>query len=145
MAWIIPIVIIALPLTEVAIFVQIGGEIGFLPAIVLAVLAGIAGLAVLRRQSFATLARARESIEADEVPVAEVFDGVCLLLAGVMLLIPGFLTDVLGALLLVPALRRRLRASLGARARRHRRAGQPEVIEVEYRRVDPTDGEDRRD
>lgn len=145
MAWIVLIFIIALPLVEVAVFVRVGGEIGFLSAILLAVGAGIAGLAVLRRQSFATLARARESLERDEMPVAEVFDGVCLLLAGLLLLVPGFVTDVLGALLLVPAFRRGMRGWLGGRVRQRRQEGRPTVIEVEYHRVEDPDGDHRRE
>ena len=75
----------------------------------------LAGAFLVRRQGRAVLASARQALRAGRVPAAEAFDGVCLVAAGIALLLPGFLTDVAGFLLLAPPLRRALFALLALR------------------------------
>jgi UPF0716 protein FxsA len=87
--------------------------IGLWPTIGLVVLTAVAGTWLLRLQGLATLARAQRSMEHNQLPVAELFDGLCLLIAGILLLTPGFVTDGFGLLLLVPPFRALLRAWVG--------------------------------
>ena len=146
MAALIPIALIALPLAEIFVFVEVGARIGAWPTVALTVLAALTGLGLLRRQGLSTLARLRAALARDELPATELFHGACVLLAGALLLMPGFLSDVAGLLLFIPA----LRAALGRRLRRHVSmhgrtwiAGRPahrsagKVIEAEYEELSP--------
>jgi UPF0716 protein FxsA len=101
--------IILLPIIEIAVFIKVGGLIGLWQTLALILLTAFGGIALLRHQGFAVAQRARESLARNEPPVAEVFDGFCLVAAGVLLLTPGFVTDIFGALLFIPAFRRFLR------------------------------------
>ncbi len=104
-----PLVILALfigiPLIEIYLFIAFGGWIGVWPTIGLVILTALVGTTLLRQQGLATLARAQAETEANRLPVRELFDGVCLLFGGVLLLTPGFMTDALGLALLLPQLR----------------------------------------
>lgn len=133
--------LICVPIIEIAVFIQAGAVIGLWPTIGLVLLSAIAGTALLRQQGLATLARAQRSMEDNRLPVNELFDGLCLLIAGVLLLTPGFVTDAIGLLLLVPGIRVLLRAWLKhvlARSGHVHVAGRHFVI----RDVDPQGGRD---
>ncbi len=106
MAVYILIALIGVPLIEIWVFIEIGGRLGALATIAIVVLTAVVGTALLRQQGFAVLARAQAALAADRMPVEAVFDGLCLLVAGAMLLTPGFVTDAMGLLLFVPAIRR---------------------------------------
>lgn len=108
MALVVLILLIGVPILEIAVFIEVGGLLGLFPTIALVVLPAIAGTALLRWQGLATLSRAQQGLERGVLPVAEVLDGLCLLLAGVLLLTPGFVTDAAGLVLFVPAFRRHL-------------------------------------
>lgn len=110
MAGYLLLALILVPLTEIAVFIEVGEALGLVPTLVIVVLTAVAGTALLRRQGLDTLRRAEASLARGEAPLVEVFDGVCLLLAGALLLTPGFVTDALGGLLFLPALRAWLRA-----------------------------------
>lgn len=99
---------IGVPLIEIALFIQVGGFIGLWPTIAIVIATAMAGTALIRRQGLNTLRRAQQEMDAQRLPVRELFDGVCLLFSGALLLTPGFLTDTIGFVLLVPPLRRRL-------------------------------------
>ena len=113
MGLIILFLMIVVPIIEIAVFIQVGGWIGLWPTLGTVILTAMAGTALLRQQGFATLRRAQESLAAGRFPVTEVFDGLCLVVAGALLLTPGFVTDAVGLLLFVPALRSLLRDTLG--------------------------------
>ena len=105
MAKFIFILLIAVPIIEVALFIKIGGFIGFWPTLGIIILTAAVGAELLRRQGLAALRRVEEEIDRNRLPVGAVFDGLCLLVAGALLLTPGFFTDVVGFLLFVPPLR----------------------------------------
>lgn len=109
MALILLALFIGLPLLEVAVFIQVGGAIGVWPTIAATVATALAGSLLLRAQGLATLMRARAQMDQGQLPAREMFEGVCLVLAGALLLVPGFVTDVIGLLLFVPPLRELLR------------------------------------
>ena len=106
MAILLLAIFIAVPVIEIALFIEIGGWIGLWPTIAIVIVTAFAGTTLLRLQGLAVLRRVQESAARNELPVQEVFDGLCLLVAGVMLLTPGFFTDALGFLLFVPVFRR---------------------------------------
>lgn len=105
MKLIILLIFIALPIAEIAVLIRVGEAIGILPTVALVILTAVIGVALLKRQGLATLARAQQTVEAGEVPVDSVIEGICLLVAGAFLLAPGLITDTLGFLLLVPPVR----------------------------------------
>jgi len=109
------VAMIAVPIIEIAVFIQAGDLIGLWPTLATVVLTAIVGTALLRRQGLAALRRVQESLEAGRPPVAELFDGLCLLVAGALLLTPGFVTDGFGLLLFAPPFRKIL---LGVLSRR---------------------------
>ena len=102
---VIPIFILALPLIEIAGFVVVGRQIGVLPTLGLVIAAGILGAVLLRIQGFGVMTRIRQETQAGRDPSREVAHGVMVLLAGLLLLIPGFVTDILGLLLFLPPVR----------------------------------------
>ncbi len=103
---------VGVPILEIALFIQIGGAIGLGWTLALVVLTALAGTVLLRAQGLATLGRARTSLDRGALPVREVFDGACLLIGGALLLTPGFFTDSVGFLLLLPPVRGLLLARL---------------------------------
>lgn len=114
MGWILFALLIGVPLIEIYLFVEIGGLVGTWPTIGLVVLTAVAGSIMLRAQGRRVLARAQEKIHRGEPPVADLLDGIGLLLAGALLLTPGFLTDGVGFALLLPGARHWLAARLWA-------------------------------
>ncbi len=109
MAIFIPLAFIIIPVIEIAVFIHLGGEIGLWSTILLIILTAIIGTWLLRAQGLATLQRAQASLERQVFPIAEVFDGLCLIVAGVLLLTPGFVTDAVGFSLFLPLIRTVLR------------------------------------
>ncbi len=136
---------IGMPILEIAVFVEVGGRIGLGPTIAVVVATAMAGAALLRHQGLATLHRARHSLAEGRMPLTEVFDGLCLIFAGALLLTPGFVTDGIGLLLFVPGVRAALRVLLGRRLviaqPRSQTPGGGPVIEGEFSRVEEEDPE----
>jgi UPF0716 protein FxsA len=110
---------IAVPLIEIAVFIQVGGLIGLWPTLAIVILTAIAGSAMLRSQGLATAQRARQQMDRGVMPTRELFDGICLVFAGALLLTPGFVTDIVGLLLFVPPFRDLLRTTAGRYVQRH--------------------------
>jgi len=113
---------VAVPIAEIAVFIQVGGLIGLWPTLLTVVVTAAAGTWLMRMQGLGVLARAQASLARNELPVNEMIDGLCLLVAGMLLLTPGFITDAAGILLLVPPVRTSLRGALWRLFRRHGRA-----------------------
>ena len=124
MAVILLAAFIAVPLIEIGVFIEVGGLIGLWSTLGLVILTAMVGTWQLRAQGLATLSRARSQMDRGIVPAHELFDGLCLLVAGALLLTPGFVTDGLGLLLFLPP----FRAFLRGWAARHMQAhGQARV------------------
>jgi UPF0716 protein FxsA len=102
---VVPLFFLALPLLEIAGFVLVGRQIGVLPTLGLVIATGIAGAILLRLQGFGAMARIRAELDAGRDPSRELAHGVMIMLAGILLLIPGFVTDILGVLLFLPPVR----------------------------------------
>ena len=101
----IPLILVIVPIIEITLFVQIGGAIG--PGWTLLVILATAmfGTHAIRRQGIDALARAQAQMATGKPPVGEIVHGVLILMAGILLLTPGFMTDALGFLLLFPPTR----------------------------------------
>lgn len=141
----VAILFIVWPLAEIAGFVLAGRALGLWPTLALTILSAALGLLLVRVQGFAVLRRGLGSLERGEAPVAELFEGALLAAAGALLLLPGFLSDAVGLILLVPAARRLLLRLVLARAQT-RRPAQDGVIEGEWVEiVDPLPPPERRE
>lgn len=99
---------IVVPIAEIYLLLEVGGVIGAIPTIGLVVLTAAAGAVLVRAQGFSTIMQVRRSMDAGEVPAVAIIEGIFLLVAGAMLLTPGFLTDAVGFGCLIPPLRRAL-------------------------------------
>ena len=107
---------IALPLLEIGVFIRVGSEIGLVPTLATTLLTAVIGTLLMRAQGIATLKKVRDSLDHGDMPVRAVFDGACKLVAGALLLAPGFITDGIGLLLFVPLIRSVFLALLISRA-----------------------------
>lgn len=101
----VPFLFLAVPLLEITVFVLVGSKIGVLPTIGLVILTAVMGSVLLRWQGFSALGRIQTELAAHRVPGKEMVQGVMILLAAFLLLTPGFVTDTLGLLLFIPAVR----------------------------------------
>lgn len=102
----IALMLLALPIAEIAMFIVVGSHIGVLATIALIVASSVAGAALLRFQGLGAIGRMRAALDAGEAPAGEIADGMMIMLAGLLLITPGFITGALGILLFVPPLRR---------------------------------------
>jgi len=102
------ILFLTVPLIELYLLIKVGGMIGALPTVALVVLTAILGAGLLRWQGFATMQRVRQTLARGELPAIEMLEGVVLLFCGALLLTPGFFTDTIGFIGLVPSVRRHL-------------------------------------
>ena len=117
MAIVLLLAFIITPIVEIAVFIEIGGQIGLWPTLAIVVITAMVGTALLRAQGLATFAAAQQSLARGEFPVRQVFDGACLLVAGALLLTPGFVTDGVGLALFLPPVRNFLGRWVLARGR----------------------------
>ncbi len=135
---------IFVPIVEIYFLIKVGSVIGAISTIGLVVFTALLGAMLVRFQGMSTLQRTRLSMAQGQVPALEMFEGVLLLFAGVLLMTPGFFTDAIGFGLLVPPLRQALirwfisRSNIQMQARQGPSQGQrPDTYTIE--------GECRRD
>jgi UPF0716 protein FxsA len=100
---------ILVPIAELAVIIQVGQALGVLETLALMVLVSVIGAWLVKREGLGVWRRAQHQLEAGAVPGRELVDGVLIVLAGALLLTPGFLTDCVGVLLLLPPVRAALR------------------------------------
>lgn len=97
--------VLALPLIEIALFVVIGQAIGLVPTVLGVLLAGVAGGLVIRWQGIEALREMQIRMQRGEMPARKMGDTMLIVLGGLLLLLPGYFTDLLGLLLLLPPVR----------------------------------------
>jgi len=100
------------PLVEFYFLVKVGGSIGALNTVLLSITTAFIGIALLRHQGMATLGRFQKNFMEGKTPGGEMLEGIILLVGGGMLLLPGFFTDALGFLCLIPFTRQLISAVL---------------------------------
>lgn len=96
------ILFIAVPIVEMVVLIQVGQQIGALWTIALVLLTAFIGINLLRHQGLATLSRANWRMQSGQIPAQEMLEGILLAVGGALLLTPGFVTDSIGFLLLLP-------------------------------------------
>ncbi|MEM7270997.1 MAG: FxsA family protein [Pseudomonadota bacterium] len=151
--WLI-IALVAVPIIEIALFIELGGWLGLWPTIGLVIFTAVLGGVLLRAQGVAAIGRLQASLAEGGDPRGPMADGAMILVAGLLMLTPGFFTDAVGFSFLIPPVRSAIKAWLGprlaARATLHasagfqqaRRPAQPEgdaPIEADYVDLDDVD------
>ncbi len=101
-----PLLFIIVPLVELYVIIAVGERIGAFWTVILVLLTAFIGVNLLRIQGVSTLMRAQQNMARGVVPAMEMMEGMALAVGGVLLITPGFITDSIGFLLLVPASRR---------------------------------------
>ena len=94
------------PIVEMLVLFEVSDHIGAFVTVGLVILTAVAGVQILKQQGVATLTRANQRLNAGELPAEEILEGMLLAVGGVLLLVPGFVTDTLGLLCLIPQTRR---------------------------------------
>lgn len=93
------------PVAEIYVLVSVGSVIGVLPTVALVLLTALAGAHLARMQGLSVMMRIRENLAQGFMPAEELLDGLLIFMAGMVLLAPGFLTDIAGLLILLPVTR----------------------------------------
>ena len=140
------LLLVAVPIIEIALFIEVGGWIGLWPTIGVVILTAMAGTVLLRAQGLATLGELQRRLNEGGNPAPALAHGALILVSGVLLLTPGFFTDGVGFLLLAPPVRAALIRYLGQRmvvvsahgmAREARHGPGPGTVDGDYEVVDP--------
>lgn len=145
------LIFVGVPILEIALFIQVGDVIGLIPTLLIVVLTALVGTSLMRYQGLQALDRLRRSLDEGGDPVGPIAHGALILVAGILLLTPGFFTDSVGLALLVPAVRRRVirwgAARITVRAagvvRRERpgphapRSARADTIDTDYEVIEP--------
>jgi UPF0716 protein FxsA len=118
--WLV-LIFILVPIAELYVIIKVGGVIGVLPTLALLLADAVLGSMLLRHQGRAAWIRFNRALAEGRLPHKEVFDGVLVIIGGTLLLTPGFLTDILGLILLIPPTRALVRG-MSARWVRRRMA-----------------------
>lgn len=106
------ILFVIVPILEIATFIQIGSLFGLVPTLLGILITAIIGAFLVRQQGFKALNDARANLESNKSPIEQVIHGVFILAAGLLLLTPGFLTDTIGFIFLIPPFRLRIARSI---------------------------------
>lgn len=108
---------IIMPILEIGVLIRVGGWLGLWPTLLIVVLTAVLGTWMLRQQSAATMMQAQSRLAAGELPAQQIFEGLLLLVGGILLLTPGFVTDAFGFTCLMPWSRRWLATQLANRTK----------------------------
>ena len=139
---IILLVLVCVPLAEIAAFIVIGDAIGLWPTLLTVIATAVVGSILLRQQGLMTAQKARAELAHNRMPMRSLFDGLCLFAAGLLLLTPGFITDLIGFVLFIPS----IRGLLADRLVRHleQRADVNVTLSGQWTRAPEADGRDAR-
>ena len=118
------LIFIVVPIAEIYVIIKVGEAIGLLPTVALLLADAVLGSMLLRHQGRAAWIRFNRALAEGRLPHKEVFDGVLVIMGGALLLTPGFLTDILGLVLLIPPTRALVRAVAGRFVRRRLALGE---------------------
>ena len=123
-------IILFVPLVEIYLFIQIGGQIGAFNTILIILLTAVVGVYFVRLQGLSTLKSGVTQLYKNKIPVYEIISGAALALAALLLIIPGFATDIIGFLLILPITRNIIFRLLGKKY--SKKKFKDDLIEGEY-------------
>ena len=132
------ILILSIPLVEIYLFIKIGSTIGAFNTIALILITAIVGVAYARYEGFNTLKSGMSQLLRNEVPLYEIISGAALTFAAILLILPGFATDILGLMLIIPVTRKIIFKFFSKRFQRNKQNSekQKDFIEGEYKDMD---------
>jgi len=145
------LLLIAMPIVEIYFLIQVGSSIGAFPTVMLIVVTAVVGAYLFRLQGLTTIKRVQASLARGEIPAIEMIEGAMLLVSGALLLTPGFVTDLIGFVCLIPRVRRKFalslmdsqfvsqssfQASASFQQTQHEQTLDGDVIEGEFKRTD---------
>ena len=132
------ILILSIPLVEIYLFIKIGSTIGAFNTIALILITAIVGVAYARYEGFNTLKSGMSQLLRNEVPLYEIISGAALTFAAILLILPGFATDILGLLLIIPVTRKIIFKFFSKKFQRNKQNSeqQKDIIEGEYKDMD---------
>ena len=133
--------LIFIPLIEIYFMIKIGTVIGAFNTILATLLTAAVGLYFVRLQGISTLYSAANTIRNNQEPLKEIFNGFCLMIAAIFLIIPGFCTDTIGVLLLIPFSRNIILKIFGSdiHSSRKQTSNEPNTIEIQAEEIDERD------
>ena len=133
--------LIFIPLIEIYFMIKIGTVIGAFNTILATLLTAAVGLYFVRLQGISTLFSAANTIRNNQEPLSEIFNGFCLIIAAILLIIPGFFTDLIGALLLIPFSRNIILKIFRSDTYSSKKQTQddPDTIEIQAEEIDERD------
>ena len=124
------LIILFIPLIEIYLFIQIGGQIGAFNTILIILLTAVVGIYFVKLQGLNTLRSGVTQLYRNQIPIYEMMSGAALAVAALLLIIPGFATDVIGFLLILPFTRNLIFKYLGKKYTNGR--VKDDLIEGEY-------------
>ncbi|MEE8348131.1 MAG: FxsA family protein [Acidobacteriota bacterium] len=124
-----------IPMVELYLLIRLGARLGVLDTLAIVIITGMMGGLLARSQGLAVLNRIRMELDEGRIPTESLFDGVMILVAGVLLITPGLLTDGLGLCLLIPWTRQGLKVWLKQKVQQKVSKGET-VIEVNSRAIE---------
>ena len=131
---------VGIPIAEIALFIYVGGRIGLLTTLVIIVLTAVVGSSLVARQGAGAIAQVQAAFFEARFPAKELAHGAMIVVAGAFLVTPGFLTDGLGFLLLVPPFREAARMAIAKRfSGRWVVTSGPQPTDAEWREPPPAD------
>ena len=142
------LVLVGVPIIEIGLFIQLGGFLGLWPTLAIVVATALLGSLLLRTQGLSTLEELKRTAETGQSPAGPMANGALILVAGLLLLTPGFFTDSIGFLLMIPPLRTLLIKWIATRAQMKIYASAansqqaPDIIDGEFEIVDDDEAGD---
>lgn len=125
---------LAFPLLEIIVFLAVADAIGFFGALAACILMGFLGVFLIQKQGLDGFLRAQSQMRGGKMPLRDLFNALCVVIAGFLFILPGFISDVIAILLLIPNFREKMRGFLSPRMETAPR--DPDIIDVEFERVD---------
>ena len=105
MGFILLLLFVGIPVLEISMFISVGTVIGLGPTLAIVIATAIIGAVLVKKQGLKTLFSAQKNLRNNQLPIHEFFDGLILIVAGLFLITPGFVTDSIGLLLFLPQIK----------------------------------------
>ena len=134
--------IIGIPLIEIYLMIKVGGFIGAINTIFLIFLTAVLGIFFARLEGFRTLRSGFQQLVKNEIPIYEIISGAALAFAALLLIIPGFLTDVIGFLLIIPFTRNLFIKNISSKYKKKVKIDE-NIIEGDYEEADQDDNDEK--
>ena len=136
------ILILGIPLIEIYLFIKVGSQIGALNTVLLIAITAVAGIWYARYEGFNTLRSGMSQLFKNEVPLYEIISGAAIAFAALLLILPGFATDIIGILLVFPVTRKIILSKYAKKysSKKKNKTSEKNYIEGEYEDIEDKDG-----